>query len=476
MPRYKRSLVWLRRDLRLSDQTALSEAGHLSESVAVAFIFDTNIPGALANKTDRRVAFIHQSLLELNDALKRRGSALLVRTGDPIQEIPLLARNLHADAVFTNHDYEPSAKQRDASVEEALRQDGIAFHSFKDQIIFEKREILSGQRTPFKVFTPYKNAWLNRFHSDIFNSEHPAAERTVRLQSLFPAEEIALLCRPWELHDPGFKETELWLQPGERAAKERLKEFIGKLPEYGKTRDFPALEGTSGLSAHLRFGTISIRELVRAALDHPSPGTDVWLSELIWREFYQMILDQFPHVERGAFKPEYDSIEWPGREIDFLNWCIGSTGYPIVDAAMRHFNKTGWMHNRLRMIVASFLTKDLLIDWRRGEKYFADNLLDYDLAANNGGWQWSASTGCDAQPYFRVFNPVLQSRKFDPDGAFIRAHCPALSDFSNKHIHFPAAAPLDEQFFAHCLIGLDYPRPIVNHAAQKEKAIRLFRK
>jgi deoxyribodipyrimidine photo-lyase len=475
MPLYNRSLVWLRRDLRLSDHTALAEAEHLSDSVAVAFVFDRNILGALADNSDRRVNFIHHSLRELNGTLAQHGSALLVRTGDPAHELPLLARELRADAVFANRDYEPYAMQRDASVGEALRAIGVAFHSCKDQVIYEKQEILSGKGTPFRVFTPYKNAWLHRFHSAVFLGEHPAAERPVHLRSLLPAKEITALIQPWDLRDLGFEQTALWLQPGERAAKQRLKQFTVRLPGYAETRDFPALESTSGLSAHLRFGTISIRELVRAALDHPSPGADIWLSELIWREFYQMILDQYPHVVNHAFKPECDSIVWPGSDEHFEAWSEGRTGYPLVDAAMRHFNNTGWMHNRLRMVVAMFLTKDLLVDWRRGERYFADRLLDFDLAANNGGWQWSASTGCDAQPYFRVFNPVLQSRKFDPEGVFIREHCPELRGFSNTHVHFPAAAPLAVQQRAGCVIGRDYPAPIVDHAAQKEKAIALFK-
>jgi deoxyribodipyrimidine photo-lyase len=239
------------------------------------------------------------------------------------------------------------------------------------------------------------------------------------------------------------------------------------MKDYGKARDFPATEGTSGLSVHLRFGTISIRECVRKALAQQNAGASTWLSELVWRDFYHMILDHNPHVETGAFKKEYDSIKWPGSEKHFQAWCEGRTGYPIIDAAMRHFNATGWMHNRLRMVVASFLTKDLLVSWQKGEAYFAAHLLDFDLAANNGGWQWSASTGCDAQPYFRVFNPYSQSEKFDPDGAFIRENVEELAKVKGKDIHQPDVGGL---------FGVNYPEPIVDHSVQREKAIRLFKK
>jgi deoxyribodipyrimidine photo-lyase len=255
----------------------------------------------------------------------------------------------------------------------------------------------------------------------------------------------------------------------------RLRAFLSHIHDYDRRRDFPAdPSGTSGLSVHLRFGTISIRALVREAQKRPSKGAATWWSELIWREFYQMILACFPHVVKGSFRPEYDSIRWPGTKAHFERWCAGQTGYPLVDAAMRHFNRTGWMHNRLRMIVAAFLVKDLLVDWRRGEAYFARHLLDFDLAANNGGWQWSASTGCDAQPYFRIFNPVTQSRRFDPEGAFIRTVIPELAGFSARDIHWPAGAPQARQAEAGCRVGKDYPAPIVDHAIQRRLAIELF--
>jgi deoxyribodipyrimidine photo-lyase len=255
----------------------------------------------------------------------------------------------------------------------------------------------------------------------------------------------------------------------------RLADFLPALQWYVDDRDIPSKNGTSGLSAHLRFGTVSIRECVRQVRRMERQGARTWLSELIWRDFYQMLLDRYPHVVNHSFKREYDAIVWPGGDSAFEAWCEGRTGYPIIDAAMRHFNATGWMHNRLRMIVAMFLTKDLLVDWRRGERYFAENLLDYDLAANNGGWQWSASTGADGAPYFRIFNPVLQSRKFDSGGKFIRAHLPELSGFGNELIHWPHDADLPAQQAAGCTLGNDYPHPIVDHAEQKEKAIALFK-
>jgi deoxyribodipyrimidine photo-lyase len=254
-----------------------------------------------------------------------------------------------------------------------------------------------------------------------------------------------------------------------------LKSFESQISEYKKARDFPSLDKTSKLSMHFRFGTLSIREAVRLASKIRSEGSRTWLSELIWRDFYQMILDQFPHVEQGCFKKECDQLTWTGDEEHFSAWVNGRTGFPIIDAAMRHFQNTGWMHNRLRMVVASFLTKDLLINWKKGERYFAQKLLDYDFAANNGGWQWSASTGCDAQPYFRVFNPVSQSKKFDPDGEFIRAHIPELKKFSSKYIHCPFETPLSLQMEWGCIIGKNYPEPIVDHATSREAAIKMFK-
>ncbi len=469
------ALCWIRRDIRLADHTALAEACARANAVAVVFVFDTTILDRLQDRDDRRITFIHASLVELDAALRSHGSMLVVRHGDPRTEIPAVARALGAGAVYTNHDYEPAAKQRDADVAERLRAEGIAFQTFKDQVVFERAEVVSGSGEPYRVFTPYKRAWLARLQQEQAAGINPLAERRPDLARLAPAATLTAHTTGWGLQRIGFTENAPWLQPGERAAHERLAAFGPKRPAYRDLRDYPASANTSGLSVHLRFGTISVREVMRQAYAEHGPGAETWISELIWREFYQMILDQFPHVVERAFKPEYDNITWQGTEETFRAWCAGTTGYPIVDAAMRCFNATGWMHNRLRMIVASFLVKDLLVNYRWGEAYFARYLLDFDLAANNGGWQWCASTGCDAQPYFRIFNPVLQSARFDPDGIFIREHCPELRGFSNKRIGWPADADLFEQAAAGCVIGQDYPAPIVDHATQRDRALLMFK-
>lgn len=453
----QKALVWVRRDLRLTDHTPLAHAASQADTVAVAFVFDRKLLAGLS-RNDRRLTFIHQSLEELDEELQKRGSRLIVRIGDPVEEIPQLAKELGAELVCAGRDYETYAKKRDAKVAEALKKQGSQLKLLKDQVIFEGREVLSKTGTAFKVFTPYKNAWLSALSAQEYD------ERSTKKAKFAP--------KPpknpdWSLKALGFDPQDLWLEAGEKAAKLRLKSFEAKMKDYGKGRDFPATEGTSGLSVHLRFGTISIRECVRKALAQENAGAKTWLSELVWRDFYHMILDNNPHVETGAFKKEYDSIRWPGSEKHFQAWSEGRTGYPLVDAAMRHFNATGWMHNRLRMVVASFLTKDLLVSWQKGEAYFAQHLLDFDLAANNGGWQWSASTGCDAQPYFRIFNPYSQSEKFDPDGTFIRENVPELAKVKGKDIHQPEVGGL---------FGVDYPEPIVDHSAQREKAIRLFKK
>jgi len=469
--KYERSICWLRRDLRLKDHVALSEACHLSQEVAVVFVFDTTILDKLKDHKDRRVTFIHQCLEELDQKIRKKGSALVVLHGDPINVIPEFAERIKAQAVFTNRDYEPAAKQRDETVKTACQSRDIVFHDFKDQVIFEGEELSTKSGTPFKVFTPYKKTWLETLNPSHYHNYKP------KLNRLLPEKQLKPYQHDWSLKKLGFESADLWLAPGESGAAKRVKKFVPHLKEYDLTRDFPTLpNGTSCLSAHLRFGTVSIRSLVRLALDTPGSGARTWLTELIWREFYQMILDRFPHVVKGSFKPEYDRIQWPGKTTHFKAWCEGQTGFPLIDAAMRLFKQTGWMHNRLRMIVASFLTKDLLVDWRKGERWFADNLLDFDLAANNGGWQWSASTGCDAQPYFRIFNPVTQSKKFDPEGRFIREHLPELADFSNKHIHWPHDADPEEQVRANCIFGKDYPKPIVVHAEQRPKALSLFKR
>jgi deoxyribodipyrimidine photo-lyase len=465
---YARALCWIRRDLRLSDHTALAEATRQSAAVAVVFVFDAQILKGLA-RDDRRLTFIADSLAEIDRELHERGSALIVRHGDPVTEIPRLAAEMNVDAVFCNRDYEPYARTRDTAVAKALERGGVAFQAFKDQVILEEREVVSQAGSPYTVFTPYRNAWQARL------TEADCADRRPQLDRLAPRAGIAGAVAPWSLERIGFARAPLWLEPGAGAAERRRRAFLRHLDRYHERRDFPSdRSATSGLSAHLRFGTISVRALVRAALKRDSRGAETWLSELIWRDFYQMILACFPHVVRGAFRAEYDCIRWPGSKTHFECWCRGETGYPLVDAAMRHFNRTGWMHNRLRMVTASFLVKDLLVDWRLGEAYFARHLLDFDLAANNGGWQWSASTGCDAQPYFRIFNPVTQSRRFDPEGAFIRAELPELAGFTSRDIHWPAGVPEARQAAAGCRIGRDYAAPIVDHALQRKLAVELF--
>ena len=459
------ALVWFRRDLRDYDHAALSAALAEAHRVYCVFVFDTQILDLLSSRHDRRIHFIHESLLELDAALRAKGGGLIVRHGRAETEIPELAKELDVVAVFTNRDYEPAAKLRDAAVAETLKSSGIAFYNLKDQVIFDHDEVLTQAGKPFTVFTPYKNAWLKRL--------------TVRDSVSYPCNGNLAgsdLAGVPSLAQIGFITTdmrEVGIQPGMSGARALWDDFCdGRIKRYGALRDFPAIKGVSYLSVHLRFGTLSIRELVRTA--HQAEA-DVWLSELIWRDFYFMILDRFPQVGLGqAFKPDYDAIQWADWPEGFKAWCEGRTGYPLVDAAMRQLNHCGWMHNRLRMVVASFLTKDLGIDWRLGEKYFAEQLNDFDLSANNGGWQWAASSGCDAQPYFRIFNPVTQSEKFDAEGKFIRRYVPELAKVANKYIHAPWQMGRIEQEAIGVIIGRDYPPPIVDHAQARDKTLARY--
>jgi deoxyribodipyrimidine photo-lyase len=450
--------------LRLSDHRALYEACRVSSEVIPVFVIDEEILKRV-KKDNRQVEFIQRSIDELDAALREKGSRLLVVSGNPVERIPELAGKLRAQAVFLNHDYEPRAKKRDESVEKSLKQAGIAFHSFKDQVIFERQEIMSGGGTAYKVFTPYSRTWLKMFQAD---PDHHMKDYRADLSKLMPANGRA--GDHARFSDLGFKKVDLMLEPGEKAGRSLLRKFGGSIEAYKRQRDFPAVSGTSSLSAHLRFGTVSVREAVRFASKHLSEGSRTWLNELIWREFYMMILDQFPHVVKGAFKPEYDDLKWEKNPEAFRAWCEGRTGFPIVDAAMRQLNETGWMHNRLRMITAMFLTKDLLIHWQEGERYFEEQLIDFELSSNNGGWQWSASTGCDAQPYFRVMNPVSQSEKFDPEGEFIRRYVPELRHLDSKRIHWPH----DDGLFSSGLNG--YPEPIVDHKERRLRAIAMFKR
>jgi deoxyribodipyrimidine photo-lyase len=463
MPQEK-ALVWFHRDLRDHDHAALSTALAAAQEVFCAFVFDTQILDALPSKRDRRVHFIRESLLELDAALRRRGGGLIVRHGRASDEIPRLASELGVSAVYSNRDYEPAAKQRDAEVTAKLAATGIAFHDLKDQAIFDRNEVVTQVGRPFSVFTPYKNAWLKRLTAADW-SAYPCAGRLAGSD----------LGGVPSLGEIGFEATDLadlGILPGMSGARRLWEDFSdGRIEHYGAWRDFPAVKGVSYLSVHLRFGTISVRELVRTAVERKA---DTWLSELVWRDFYFMILDHFPRVADHAFKPEYDAIQWAHWPEGYAAWCAGQTGYPLVDAAMRQLNHSGWMHNRLRMVVASFLTKDLGIDWRLGERYFADQLNDFDLSANNGGWQWAASSGCDAQPYFRIFNPVTQSEKFDPDGKFIRRYVPELAGLANRHIHAPWQMSQHEQEALGVIIGRDYPAPIVDHARAREDTLARY--
>ncbi len=463
------ALLWLRRDLRLEDNAALHAALRASRKVWCVFVFDTDILGLLPSRRDRRVEFIRESLVEVNAALAERGSGLIVLHGRPQEEIPRLASTLRASAVFVNHDYEPAAVERDAQVAKILRPLGVELRSRKDHVVFEKDEVLTADARPYSVFTPYRNAWLKRLRP-FFLKAYPSTEYLDRLAPM-PRVQVP------ELAGIGFEKTNLGLigiPTGVSGARRLLDDFVTRIDDYRKRRDYPSVRGPSYLSVHLRFGTISIRELARIAHARDNEGAQTWLSELVWRDFYFMILHHHPHVVRQAFKPDLDAIAYPDDPEKLAAWCEARTGYPLVDAAMRQLNQSGYMHNRLRMVTASFLVKDLHVDWRCGERYFADQLNDFDLSANNGGWQWAASTGCDAQPWFRIFNPVTQSEKFDPEGRFIRKYLPELAKVPAHLVHAPWKMDADEQRKAGVVIGRDYPAPVVDHAEARKITLDLY--
>jgi deoxyribodipyrimidine photo-lyase len=467
-------LMWFRRDLRMADNAALYHALKRCRRLFCVFVFDTDILAQLPRQ-DRRVTFIWDSLLELHAALATHGGGVIVRHGAAQDLVPALARELNVNAVFANHDYEPAAMARDAAVHSALQNHAIRLHTFKDQVIFERAEVLTGAAKPYSVFTPYKNNWLakvNDFYLKAYPVDTYAHSLVKPPDALWPT-----------LEAMGFDaDFRMPIAAGASGAQQLFGEFVQRMDSYHATRDFPAVKGPSYLSVHLRFGTISIRTLARAAWQRVmgggggdgSRGAQTWLSELIWRDFYFQVLHHHPRVAQSAFKPEYDQITWDNDPLLFSAWCEGRTGYPIVDAAMIQLNTTGYMHNRLRMVVASFLTKDLGIDWRWGEKYFAEKLNDFDLAANNGGWQWAASSGCDAQPYFRIFNPISQSEKFDAQGKFIKRYLPQLTKFDAKQIHAPWLVEPMLQRAAGCVIGVDYPAPVVDHAAARARTLERY--
>ncbi len=467
--KYERALCWFRRDLRLSDHAALAYALEQSVQVDCVFVFDTDILDTLANKQDRRVEFIWHAVSELRSALAQHGAALHVLHGSARKLVPQLANELHVDAVFCNRDYEPQAIRRDAEVAAQLQIAGIDFHSSNDQVIFEQAEILNGSGAPYAVFTPYKNAWLRRV------TEADLAEHVLLLQYL--AQQPALPMP--SLADIGFEKTDLLdlhQATGMSGALLLLDDFAQRMERYHETRDYPGVKGVSYLSPHLRFGTISIRQLVRLCHQRRGErGADTYLSELVWREFYQMLLYHHPHLAEGhCYKAVYDKLQFSNDDERYQKWTQGKTGYPLIDAGMRQLRQTGFMHNRLRMLTASFLVKDLDVDWRWGEQHFASLLLDFDLAANNGGWQWAASTGCDAQPWFRIFNPITQSQKFDAQGKFIRRYLPELANVPDKFIHQPWLMSAAQQEQYQCFIGTHYPAPLVEHAQARLVALQRY--
>ena len=424
-------LFWFRRDLRLSDNAGLYHALQSGLPVLPVFIFDTDILDDLTDKRDKRVDFIHRSLTGLQAELVNMNTTLHAFKGRPINCFRQLTDIYTVQAVYTNHDYEPYANRRDDEIGNFLSAKGITLHTFKDQVIFEKDEVIKDNESPYTVYTPFSKKWKEKLN-DFYLASYPTEKYFHRF---YRTGEIAIP----SLAQLGFEETDIDMPP---AALHEL-----SAQNYDATRDYPALKGTTRMGVHLRFGTVSIRMLAAAALRL----NVVLLNELIWREFYMMILWHFPYVVGGSFKKEYDNIQWRRDEREFELWCTGQTGVPMVDAGMRELNATGYMHNRVRMITASFLTKNLLIDWRWGEAYFAQKLLDYDLAANNGGWQWAAGCGCDAAPYFRIFNPQLQAEKFDPQREYIRKWVPEIE-------------------------SLRYATPIVDFKASRERCLREYKR
>jgi len=426
----KIAVFWFRRDLRLADNTGLFHALKSGLPVLPIFIFDTEILDKLNSKNDARVTFIYNQLQKINSEIEKQGSSLKVLHGKPLEIFQQLAGEFEIAAVYTNNDYEPYAIQRDKEIENFFKQKGIAFHSFKDHVIFEHTEVLKDDKTPYTIFTPYSRKWKQALEKSGIQ-EFPSPNF---LHSLIKTKPFHFP----EIGEIGFVKSQVYVP--EMNISDQL------ITNYAEKRDLPALDATSKLGVYLRFGTISIREVTRIALNL----SEIFLNELIWRNFFSQILRHFPQVENKAFKPKYDFIQWRNNEKEFEVWCRGETGYPMVDAGMRELNETGFMHNRVRMLTASFLTKHLLIDWRWGEAYFAEKLLDFDLASNNGNWQWAAGCGCDAAPYFRVFNPGAQQQKFDVQAKYILKWVPEYGT-------------------------VKYPQPIVEHAFARERVLRVYK-
>ncbi|MGV6946717.1 cryptochrome/photolyase family protein [Sphingobacterium kyonggiense] len=423
----KISVFWFRRDLRMEDNTGLCQALASEYPVLSVFIFDTNILKHFEDKKDQRVDYIHQALSDINMQLKSSNARLNTFYGNPLDIFKMLSEKFEVQAVFCNRDYEPQAIQRDTDIYRFFKEQNIPFRAFKDQVIFDKNEVLKNNGTPYTVYTPYSKKWKERLKEEQYKPHE--TDFTNFLKQDFK--------KIHSLKETGFEKTDMNLKTP------KLEASI--IDVYDKYRDYPALQRTTQLGTALRFGKISIRKCVAFALEH----NQTWLNELIWREFFMQILYHFPKVTNQSFKAKYDAIKWRNDEWEFEQWCKGKTGYPIVDAGMRQLNETGYMHNRVRMIVASFLCKHLLIDWRWGEAYFAQKLNDYDLSANNGNWQWAAGSGCDAAPYFRVFNPTTQTEKFDKDLAYIKKWLP---EFGTKN----------------------YPQAIVEHSAARERVLKVY--
>lgn len=451
----KRGLVWFRRDLRLYGHQALGQAFEECEALHLVFIFDPHILDKLCDRDDKRVHFIFQTLMQMRVELRHHQTDLTIEYGDPKELIPKLANEFKVDCVYYNEDYEPYAIQRDLEVAKNLGKSRIQVQSFKDQVIFAKNEILSLQGSPFKVFTPYKKKWLESVQQLDLKVDHP--------KTLW--NKIAK-CRPGieSLDQIHFQTSDLPSILKSSLPSERLKQFKSRMPFYHQTRDQFDRFATSGLSVDLRFGTLSIRELVHYCLDHPNEGSQVWLSELIWREFFMMILYHHPHVEHTAWRPQYQNIRWPGTQEHFEKWAQGLTGFPLVDAAMRNLLSEGTMPNRLRMLCANFLVKILHVDWKKGQEHFARYLLDFDLSANNGNWQWSASTGTDAAPTFRIFNPFVQTQKFDSQGVYIRKYLPELQNEDPKFFITPWL-----------MKNKKYPQMIVDYKEQRALTAFLYK-
>ncbi|WP_298927857.1 deoxyribodipyrimidine photo-lyase [uncultured Ramlibacter sp.] len=483
---YATGLMWFRRDLRSHDNAALYHALKACRQLHCAFVFDRDILEGLPRR-DRRVEFIRESLLQLQAQLRamsgQDGAGLIVSHAAAREEIPRLARELGVQSVFANHDYEPQAMARDAAVRGALAEAGIALHTAKDHVIFERDELLTQAGKPYAVFTPYKNAWLAKADAFYFKP-YPVERHAGALAPLPPQRRQGVPA----LASLGFEPTnlaQLALPVGAEGGRQLLAEFAERIDRYQEARDFPALKGPSYLGVHLRFGTVSVRAvagLAHGLAQEGNGGAATWLAELVWRDFYIQVLANFAHVvdSRGAshsFRREYDAIHWErGKQADalFAAWAEGRTGYPLVDAAMAQIRQSGYMHNRLRMVVASFLCKDLGLDWRRGEQFFAEHLNDFELASNNGGWQWASSSGCDAQPWFRIFNPVTQSRKFDPDGKFILRYLPQLAGLPVQALHAPWTASPVELAAAGVTLGKEYPAPIVDHEAARALTLERY--